>query len=361
MSKKKGLYIHIPFCKYICHYCDFCKKHLNVYNKKEYMKLLIKELSLYKKEFHLIDSIYIGGGTPSALNNDELKILLDYLNENININYVKEFTIEINPDDVNEKLIDLLSGSNINRISLGVQSLNNDTLKMVNRNYTKQDVFKAIKLLSSSFDNISVDLMFNLPNQNKNDILESINFLKENKNSIKHVSFYSLILEENTVLYNKNFSNLDEESESEYYKFIQENLLKEGFDQYEISNFAQKGYESYHNKKYWSLEEYIGVGLSASSYLNSYRYTSTRSLKEYENGLLYGNEYIVEKEFINEKEHLKEQIIFGLRTTKGIKNNIKLNSKVKKFLDVEGENIKIKRENFFLSNQIILDILDLNE
>ncbi len=358
---KQGLYIHIPFCKYICKYCDFCKKYSKSFDNKIYIDSLIKELIMYKEYFENIDSIYIGGGTPTSIDISLLNKLLNFLNENIDMSKVKEFTIEANPDDVDEELTNLLVEKKVNRVSLGVQSLNDEILKEVNREHTKKDVQNAIDILSSKIDNISIDLMFNLPNQNKEDIKDTFSFLRKNSEKIKHVSYYSLILEENTILYNENFKGIDEDIESDIYKLIQKNLEDLFYRQYEISNFAKESYESFHNKKYWELKEYIGVGLSASSYINGKRYTTTRSIKDYLENIKKGQFSIIYEEIIDEEEDKKEKIIFGLRTKKGIDKDVNITKDLMKYLLIEDGKISIKKEYFFLSNFIILKILELNE
>ncbi len=358
---KIGLYIHIPFCKYICKYCDFCKKYNHSFDNEKYINSLINELEMYSDKFQYIDSIYIGGGTPTSLEFSLLNKLLTYLNNNIDMQKVEEFTIEANPDDINVELVDLLVKKKINRVSLGVQSLNDKILKSVKREHTGEDVQKAIDILSAKIENISIDLIFNLPTQKKGDIEESFSFVKKNENSIKHISYYSLILEENTVLFNEKFEGLNEDKESDMYKFIQKKLLELSYKQYEISNFSKKGYESYHNKKYWELKEYIGVGLSASSYVLKKRYTNTRSMNDYLKYIKKGELPIIDEEFIDEKENKKEQIIFGLRTKDGISNDIELSDELIKYFDIEEGKISIKKEYLFLSNWIILEVLELND
>ncbi len=358
---KKGLYIHIPFCKYICKYCDFCKKYNTTFDNDKYVEMLIIELSMYKKYFQNIDSIYIGGGTPTSLSLPALDKLLMFLNENIDMDKIKEFTIEANPDDVTESLTELLYKRNVNRVSLGVQSLNDNILKDIKREHTKEDVQNAINILSLKIENISIDLMFNLPNQTKRDIEESFLFLKKNNEKIKHISYYSLILEENTILYNEKFEGIEEEVESDIYTSIQKNLEDLSYKQYEISNFSKDGYESFHNKKYWDLKEYIGVGLSASSYIDQKRYTATRSIKDYIKCIENGNLPIIYEEIIDDKENKKEKIIFGLRTKNGIAKDIKISENLKEYLLIKDGKISIKQEYLFLSNWIILQLLELNE
>ncbi len=356
-----GLYIHIPFCKYICTYCDFCKKLIKHYETSKYVDSLIMELNKYKDDFSNIDTIYIGGGTPTALPQNELQRIFDYLNSYINMEQIKEFTIEANPDDiVSYEYVSFLKKANINRISLGVQSINNNILSKINRGHTNENVKQAITLATRQIKNVSIDLMFNLPNQTTAHIEETLNFVSKYKDYIKHISYYSLIFEEDTVLFNSNFENLSPDEESEIYKLIQVRLETLGYTQYEISNYAQDGYESKHNLKYWNLDQYIGVGLGASSFLNKSRFTNTCSYEGYCQGVNTNN-HIVDVEVITPKENLIESIILGLRTTKGIKQDILVENKIEisnEYFKEEGSYVAIKPEFFFISNQIILEILE---
>ncbi len=356
-----GLYIHIPFCKYICKYCDFCKKYSHSFDNKKYIELLLKELGFYKEYFKNIDSIYIGGGTPSSLDLYLLDELLSFLNDNINMDNIKEFTIEANPDDVNQDFVDLIVKKKINRVSLGVQTLNDEILRDIKRNHTSYDVQQALNFLNGNIDNVSVDFMFNLPNQTLEDIKETFLFIKKNNKTIKHISYYSLILEENTILNNENFYGLEEDEESEIYTTIQKELKSLSYNQYEISNFSKEGYDSFHNKKYWQLKEYIGVGLSASSYIFKKRYTTTRSMKDYVKSIQKGDLCLINEEYIDEVENKRERIIFGLRTKKGILNDIKLTENLFKYFDIKGDYLSIKQEYLFLSNWLILEVLELND
>ncbi len=361
-KEKKGLYIHIPFCKYICTYCDFCKKYKSKFDTKKYINNLIKELEKNKGEFSSINTIYIGGGTPSCINIEDLKILFTYINNNIQISNVKEYTIEANPDDISEQLVLFFKENNINRISLGVQTLNNKILQKINREHTFYDVQNAINIIYKHIYNLSLDFMFNLPNQTKEDINQTFEFIEKNKDQIKHISYYSLILEENTILNNESFKNMDPDYESDIYKLIQENLKNLKYFQYEVSSFAQTGYESKHNLKYWERKQYIGVGLGASGFINNIRKTNTKSINNYYKSLKNNDsKSIVFKERLTKEDIFYEKIYLGLRTIKGIdytllkNNNIKINEN---YFNIENDKISIKEEYFFLSNKIILDILE---
>lgn len=364
---ERGMYIHVPFCKYICKYCDFCKKFTKNFDHSEYIDALISEFRHVYENDSKIDTIYIGGGTPSALNYDQLVRLLVFINDNIDTRNVTEFSFECNPDDIDDKLLTLLQDSGVNRLSIGVQSLNDNILKNVNRNHTVEDVERTITLAGKYFNNISIDLMFNLPGQSIEDIKDSFTFIKRHSDVITHISYYSLILENNTVLGINNFENFSDDEEDEIYKLIQEELKSLGYEQYEISNFCKNSFESKHNMKYWSGSEYYGIGLGASQYICKHRTTNTRSMKRYIENINMKNyeENIVDQEFIDKEEEIKEKIIFNLRTKKGIESDIlsillKEDDPVLEYLieNVSDKRISIRQEYYFISNQIIIEFLE---
>lgn len=353
----KHLYIHIPFCKYICSYCDFCKKYVQHYNIDEYLDLLDQELSFYQDEFHL-DTIYVGGGTPSTLNSDQLIKLRNIIDKHAKLNENCEFSFEANPDDITEDYAKILHQIGVNRLSMGVQTLNNDILKQLGREYDDQDVYDALDIASKYFDNISVDLMFNLKNQTSADLDTAIDLLNK-YNGIKHISVYSLIVEDHTRLGNQNYYNLDEDEESQVYKYIQHRLNNLGFNQYEISNWSRNNeFISRHNSCYWDNSEYVGIGLSASSYYNNYRYTNTRSYKDYLTTITEKNNPVVEYEVVSNYDKIYYSIMLGLRTAKGINYEIVKDyiSDINQF-EIKDGRIRIKEDYYFISNEIIIDIL----
>lgn len=353
----KHLYIHIPFCKYICSYCDFCKKYVQHYNIDEYLDLLDQELSLYQDEFHL-DTIYVGGGTPSTLNINQLNILKNIINKHTKLNDNYEFSFEANPDDITDEYAKALHQIGVNRLSIGVQTLNNDILKQLGREYQDQDVYHALDIASNYFDNISIDLMFNLKNQTLEDIDKAIELVNR-YTSIKHISVYSLIVEDHTILGNQDYYNLDEDQESQVYKYIQNKLKNLGFNQYEISNwFRSNDYISKHNSCYWDNSEYVGIGLSASSYYKNYRYTNTRSYKDYLITITKKNNPIVDYEQLSNYDKIYYSIMLGLRTSRGINYDLVKDyiSDINQF-EIIDKNIRIKEDYYFISNEIIIDIL----
>ena len=311
----RGLYIHIPFCKKICTYCDFRKTvshNLSIISK--YVSSLEEEILSYKDKYLDVKTIYIGGGTPNYLPYKLLSHLLDTIDifsKNLDI---KEYSIEVNPDLLTEDQAKLFKKHNINRVSIGAESFNDDVLAKLGRTHKRETIFEAVKILKNvGITNINVDLIFAHP-------YDSLELVKENLNDfykldIPHISYYSLILEDKTILsylYNNDKIKLiDEDLAADMYEYIISDLDKHGYNQYEISNYAKKGFESIHNMIYWSNEEYIGCGLNASGYLDSIRYTNSSKFSDYYIG-------IKEKETIDEKTKQNEFMMLGLRMTKGV-------------------------------------------
>lgn len=306
-----GLYIHIPFCAHICSYCDFPKRI--PFSKEEvnkYIDKLIAEIRSYEIYFKNIDTIYIGGGTPNYLDLYNLERLLSFI-ASLKINF-KEYSIELNPELITLEQVKLFAKYKINRVSLGMQTTDKNGLKLLNRHHNKEDVLKSVKLLKDNgITNINIDLIYGYFNQTLDVVKEDIAFIKEL--DIKHVSAYSLILEKETLL-NRNHksSELDEDLIADMNIYISAELTKLGFIQYEISNYAKPNYKSLHNLKYWSKEEYIGVGMGACSYLGHKRVTNSKFLYKYLNNV------DKEVENLNEEDEKKEYLILGLRKVDGI-------------------------------------------
>lgn len=362
-NKVNAVYVHIPFCKNICSYCDFCKIY---YDKKWINKYLInldKEVkNKYKKE--LIKSIYIGGGTPSQLDKYELEQLFNIL-KIFNKSKECEFTFECNVEDIDEELLIILKNNNVNRLSIGVQTFNEKQIKFLNRKHTKKQVFNNIKLAKSyGFNNISVDLIYAISNENLKVLKKDIKLLL--KLNVQHISAYSMQIEKGTKLYFEKTKEIDEEQDYLMYKYINKKLSKNKYYNYEISNYSKKNYESKHNINYWENKKYYGFGLGASGYIDNIRYQNTKSINNY----ISGN-YILEKEIISDKLRQENEIMLGLRLSKGI--NIKnFNEKYKidiiKKYNLEflfKEKVLIKKEGFifisqdkrYILNEILLNIL----
>ena len=317
--KEVSLYIHIPFCKQRCFYCDFPtfsgKDHL----REEYVDALIKEIR-DKCTKYLIKTIFIGGGTPSYLGENELEKLLKTVSE-LNLSKNIEYSMECNPGTVNEEKLKIMKKYGVNRISFGLQSCNDELLKNIGRIHTFKEFLENYKLARKiGFDNINIDLMYGLPNltiEVWKDTLEEICKLKP-----EHISAYSLIIEEGTVFYNlyeKDKLKLPSEDDERIMdKMTKDILINNGYHQYEISNFSLKNRECEHNKVYWSLDEYIGVGSASSSYINGYRLTNESNIGEYIRRVKLNEDTVVDKYKNLREDEIEEFIFMGLRMLSGI-------------------------------------------
>ncbi|MBU5669935.1 radical SAM family heme chaperone HemW [Peptoniphilus sp. MSJ-1] len=317
-----SIYIHIPFCESRCHYCDFCSSLINRENVGNYFEYLKKEIRLNDEilKNQKIKTIFIGGGTPSSVPSKYIVEIIEIL-KSYEIADDVEITIESNPNSLSlEKARDYFNVG-INRISIGAQSFEDAILREIGRVHKSEEIYKAVRnAREAGFKNINLDLMLALPHQNFSHIKKSIEEIEKLK--LEHVSYYSLILEEGTVLYNrckKDLSSFPDEAEDrKMYHYVVKSLEKLGLKQYEISNFAKDGYECRHNLVYWKLEDYISFGLSASSNLENIRYSNFDSFKEYYKSL--DNEVlpISYKEELSKTDRINEYIMMGLRLNYGI-------------------------------------------
>ncbi len=359
----RGLYIHIPFCNSICSYCDFPKIIAKNDLKEKYIIKLIEELNSYKSYLPSVDTIFIGGGTPNSLSLDLLERLFKALEESINFNQIKEFTIELNPEFVNLDLAKLLKKYHINRVSMGAETINEETLKLLNRHHKREDIINAISNFKEvGINNINLDFMFGMPNTSLDMVKKDLEFI--NELPLTHVSYYCLIIEDNTKLNTEiekgNLKPLDDDLESDIYYFIVSEMKKMGYHHYEISNFAKKGYESIHNLKYWDTLEYIGIGAGASGYLDHYRYDNYRSVFK------YLNEEKEDSIFIDQLDAKYEFFMMGLRKVDGVsikeyKNRFKsdplLDFNLNKLFNsnlvlIDEDNIRIAPDKLFVSNLV---------
>lgn len=357
----KSVYIHIPFCKNICSYCDFCKV---LYNKKwinSYLDSLEYEIKEnYKNE--ILDTIYIGGGTPSSLDINELNKLFNII-KIFKLNKKYEFTIECNLEDINEDKLKLFKENNVNRLSIGIESFNDKYLKYLNRSYKSNIISDKINLTKKYFDNINIDLIYALPNQTLEELKEDLDKIK--KLDVSHVSCYSLMIEDNTRLFINNVKEIDSDLDYEMYKLIN-NEFKGLYNNYEVSNYSKKGYESKHNIVYWQNEEYYGFGLSASGYTNNVRYTNTKNLSKY-----LKNNYEREIEKLTKEDKQKYELILGFRLSKGINKgefkkkygidiyNVKNIDKLIKegYLIETKDYIKVNKKYFYVLNDILINFV----
>ena len=359
-----GVYIHIPFCKTICSYCDFCKMHYNEKFVSSYLLHLEKEIhTRYKGE--PVNSIYIGGGTPSSLTVSELDHLLSILTIfNLTDNY--EYTIECNIENIDIDKLNIFKSYGINRLSIGVESFDKDNITILSRHHDEDMVFDNIHLAKKYFNNINIDLIYGVsPNIDKvkNDISKFLML------DIPHISCYSLILEEHTKLWIDKQKYISEELDKEMFDYINDTLTKNGYIHYEISNYAKEGYESIHNKNYWLNGKYYGFGLSAVSFLDRHRISNTKNLTKY-----LDDNYIEEDNYESNLVSKENDLILGLRLIEGIDidkyNNtwhtsILENHTIKelindKYLKVSNNYLSCNYQYIYLLNSILTKILDSN-
>ena len=306
----KSVYIHIPFCSSICTYCDFCKQLYNTNNVEKYLNALESEIrDRYNDEE--LDTLYIGGGTPSSLNISELNRLFEIL-KLLHLKNNIEFTFECNVNDITEELILLLKENKVNRISIGIESFNKEKLKFMERYAEFDDVLNKMEMIRNfGIDNINVDLMYAIPNETLKDLKKDLDLIIKLKPD--HISTYSLILEEYTKLSLQEIKPIDEELELEMYNYIRKKLAKKKYIHYEISNFALTNKESIHNLNYWNNEEYYGFGLGAHGYIDGIRYENTKNFNKY-----IEEKFVSKEEIVGFKEKQDYELMLGFRKINGI-------------------------------------------
>ena len=317
-AKPSSAYVHIPFCTQICYYCDFSKVFIKNQPVDAYLEHLIQETRSY--EIGKLRTLYIGGGTPTALSAQQLAYLLTELPKVMDLSEVEEFTIEANPGDLDPDKIAVLKDSQVNRVSLGVQTFDNKMLKKIGRSHQEQDIYDNIRhLKQAGFDNISIDLIYALPGQTMDQVKENV--AKAIGLDIPHMSLYSLILENHTVFMNRmrrgKLPLPKEELEAEMFEYIIEELEKAGFEHYEISNFTKPGFESRHNLVYWDNAEYYGLGAGASGYVDGIRYKNHGPIRHYLEAVEAGKARITE-EHLTLEEKMEEELFLGLRKKTGV-------------------------------------------
>ena len=317
-AKPSSAYVHIPFCTQICYYCDFSKVFIKNQPVDAYLEHLIQETRSY--EIGKLRTLYIGGGTPTALSAQQLAYLLTELPKVMDLSEVEEFTIEANPGDLDPDKIAVLKDSQVNRVSMGVQTFDNKMLKKIGRSHQEQDIYDNIRhLKQAGFDNISIDLIYALPGQTMDQVKENV--AKAIDLDIPHMSLYSLILENHTVFMNRmrrgKLPLPKEELEAEMFEYIIEELEKAGFEHYEISNFSKPGFESRHNLVYWDNAEYYGLGAGASGYVDGIRYKNHGPIRHYLEAVEAGKARITE-EHLTLEEKMEEELFLGLRKKTGV-------------------------------------------
>ena len=317
-TKPTSAYVHIPFCTQICYYCDFSKVFIKNQPVDSYLEHLIEEYDSY--DIKKLRTLYIGGGTPTALSATQLAFLLEKLTDKLDLSYLEELTIEANPGDLDQEKIAVLRDSPVNRVSLGVQTFNDRMLKQIGRSHLEKDIYENIaNLKKAGFDNISIDLIYALPKQTMEDV--KTNVAKAIALDIPHMSLYSLILENHTVFMNRmrrgKLPLPKEDLEAEMFEYIISELEKAGFEHYEISNFSKPGFESRHNLMYWDNAEYYGIGAGASGYVDGVRYKNHGPIRHYLQAVEADNAR-VQEEVLTLKEKMEEEMFLGLRKKSGV-------------------------------------------
>ena len=358
-TRIKHLYIHVPFCNSICFYCDFTHRVYDFSVAEKWLNRLQKEIEDSCSD--QFETIYIGGGTPTCLQDEQLDRLLEMIDPFAG--QVKEYTIEVNPESLDINKIRIFRKHNINRISMGVQTSDDDLLRSLNRKHSFADVRKGILLLKENgINNISVDLMYSLPNQSMSILKKSIDdilFL-----DVPHISLYSLTVEPETVFGRKQVQALDEETEADMYEYIDNKLKENGYIHYEVSNFCKEGYESLHNMGYWLYDDFLGLSLGASGKIGNNRYTNTGSFKKYLNEEDIRDENL----YLEKKDLMFENIMMSLRTIHGLdieefnrKYGCNFLEVYKKGVDnkyIEITDGKLVCNNFELLNSVLLDFME---
>lgn len=326
-SKKKSLsiYVHIPFCNSKCDYCSFVSMVASPEEKHRYVTNLMNEIKLQSKnyrEFYSVSSIYIGGGTPSCLDNYYIRDLLSCIYKNFAVKNSAEITLEINPNSVDQTKIREYIMSGINRFSIGLQSISAKVLKSMGRTHSLADYKKTVDIIREfGVKNISTDIIIGYPNQKLIDVKETINYLI--KLGIPHISAYMLQVEKDTKLKklvdNGSLGVPDDDTVVKMYDTVVDILTKNGYKRYEISNFAKPTYESYHNKVYWKRKDYLGVGLAAHSYIDGTRFANTENLTEYNEKL--EKSFTIPTKYsktLTTEEKKEEAVMLSLRTSDGL-------------------------------------------
>ncbi|MFC5713446.1 radical SAM family heme chaperone HemW [Thalassorhabdus alkalitolerans] len=353
----KSIYIHIPFCEHICFYCDFNKVYVENQPVDAYIDALITEMEMVfsAQPPDQIETVYIGGGTPTALSSAQLDKLLRAVDEMLSGHPVKEYTVEVNPGGADAEKLKVMSQYSINRLSLGVQSFDDDLLKAIGRTHREKDVYFTIEeAKKNGFSNISIDLMFGLPNQTIEQWRESI--MKTVALNLPHVSAYSLKIEEKTIFHNMmrkgKLSLVPQDDEAEMYEILLQQMSRSLLHPYEISNFAKEGYESLHNQTYWANEEYYGFGAGAHGYLAGVRYANIGPLPHYLSAVQENNLPIKESHNVTLQEKMEEEMFMGLRMDKGVDKQRFLRKYQKSIEEVFSRQISSLEEEDLIINEM---------
>ncbi|WP_019228898.1 radical SAM family heme chaperone HemW [Sedimentibacter sp. B4] len=378
--KKLGVYIHVPFCKKKCNYCDFYSVKWDDEWETKYTEAVIHEINSYKEMLghkYIVDTVYFGGGTPTIIKPSNLKRILDSISLIADIDKDAEISMEANPNTLTDENLNQYRETGINRLSIGIQSLNDEILKKIGRIHNSKEALEAIdRAKKHGFENINADAMFNIPVQTTSDIEDTLTRIMER--GVKHISFYSLKLEKGTPLHSMEQKNLitmpDEDEERNMYYKGRIVMEKNNLFQYEISNFAVEGFSCRHNLKYWNQEEYIGIGPSAHSFMNSIRYSNPSDLNLYCKNSIENNFNRIIQEEMNKEELMFEYIMLRLRLTEGLdaaefkrKFNVDFNEKYSeqikyltdnKLIEYNGSIVKLTQRGMDISNYVFEEFME---
>ncbi|WP_353948021.1 radical SAM family heme chaperone HemW [Sporolactobacillus sp. Y61] len=367
---ERGAYIHIPFCDHICFYCDFNKVFIKNQPVDAYLDTLEKEMAFYAA-MGPAETIYIGGGTPTALNDAQFSRLMDMVEKHLQHPGIREYTVEVNPENLNEEKLDLMKQHGVSRLSVGVQSFDDALLKTIGRAHSASEAEEAIRRIrSAGFHNITLDLMFALPGQTETSLHRSLE--RATELGMPHISIYSLQIEPKTIFYNRMKSGKlrlpGQDIEADMYGQIILKLEENGLRQYEISNFAKPGYEGIHNSLYWQNREYYGIGAGAHGYVRGMRYANAGPLKKYIANVRQKNHARVLEHQVTEKEKMEEEMFLGLRMMKGVSQRRFLKKFHRSMSDIYGrqidqliheglliakaDRIRLSRKGIFLGNNV---------
>ena len=378
MKKDLGLYIHIPFCIKKCAYCDFLSWSGDKDQKEEYVRDLEQEIRSYKTfaADYQVSTVYFGGGTPSILETGQIERIMGALRQTFRIEKKAEITLEMNPGTARKEKLKAYRQLGINRLSIGIESVKNENLKLLGRIHTYEDFLESYHMArEAGFDNISGDLISSLPGQTLEEWKEELEILI--RTPLEHLSVYQLIIEEGTEFYERYGEHEellpDEETSREIYLWTGEYLENQGFRQYEISNYARAGKESRHNLRYWERKDYLGLGLGAASMIRNMRMSNTRDWEKYRTGCRDPRKIREEVEFLEEPRQIEEFMFLGLRKTRGVSRkefrrtfgkdlDLIYEKTLKKYLEngmlqESGDRIFLSEEGILLSNQIFADFL----
>ncbi|MBC2323205.1 radical SAM family heme chaperone HemW [Listeria booriae] len=373
-----AVYIHIPFCEHICYYCDFNKVFLEGQPVDEYVDLLIKEMEMVTKQHTMspVETVFVGGGTPTTLTEAQIAKLCSAISRLFPMTENAEFSFEANPGDLSISKLQVMKDYGVNRLSMGVQSFNNELLKKIGRIHTVDDVYQSVNNAKQvGFENVSIDLIFSLPGQTEADFEDTLT--KALDLDLPHYSAYSLIIEPKTIFYNLMQKGKlilpGEDAEANMYEKLMSTMEKHGRKQYEISNFAKPGYESRHNIVYWSNEHYFGFGAGAHGYIGETRYANYGPLKKYMQPLQNGELPIFQQKELSLKEKMEEEMFLGLRKVAGVDKahfQAKFGQSLdatfanaidktigKGWLESTPESVRLTRRGRFLGNNVFQEFL----